>query len=53
MIVILGFVVAVLCVCALYAVCHQVRHKLWDDMRQTWWFYCGTALAFVLFLSLI
>jgi hypothetical protein len=52
LIALMGFAVALLCVCAAYGVCHQIRHRLWGDLGRTWWFYLGVLATAVLLLSL-
>ena len=49
----LGIIVALVCLCSVYGICHQLRHRLWDDLRETWWFYLGTFVVCALFLALI
>jgi len=45
--------VALICLLCLYALYHQIRHRLWRDMASTWWFYCGALVVVFLFLELI
>lgn len=49
---IMGLGVALLCLCAAYGICHQLRHRLWSDLRETWWFYLGTLFVLFFFLSM-
>lgn len=53
MLLVMGVVVTLLCLCAIYGICHQLRHRLWGDLRETWGFYLGTFVVVVFFLSLI